>query len=182
MHKPSFRVHGPTKYDVSLNERLVRALQDSHLGLYSIECMASDPTRPDTAWAIHLSLTAITDGRRGFLIFANDFFPPNSDRELAEFMRSINNDEEPGDRYHVVIASNGDGSVNTASRLDLSEPEATRPVVEAAYEIAFAGRSPTDHAAFFERFELLNMRVVDEATRRSWVRELDDSIRHPCHV
>lgn len=170
MNKPDFRVTPPGKLDTDLGERIVRALQDSALHLFAILGMADHPDDPDVAMMV--TLTAVTDGERGFLIISEDFAPPRTTPELAELLESACG-AAAGDDYAIRVASMSAHSPGSPDTLDLNDANAARAAIERAYHRAFDGRPAIDHAAFFERLAPLRWPVRNELHERQRCRMLD---------
>lgn len=139
--------------------------------MFAIHAAADDPREPEAA--IMFILSAVTDGVRGFLIISGDFAPPDTEREVAELMESVRRGAPRGDDYAICVAAMHERDERSPGLLDLSRPDTARSVIEAAYDRAFTGKEPIDHAAFFEHFAPFGWPINDEADERERCRMLD---------
>ncbi|RLB47507.1 MAG: hypothetical protein DRJ42_25285 [Deltaproteobacteria bacterium] len=180
MQKPT-DIHLSTdgSFDVDLTERVARQLQSSALHVYEANTMSALPdalctgSAHDAHTSIHVPLTMVTDGRRGWLILSTEDGEYDVEKEFTDLVDSI----VPGSASRsefvlrgVIFGEDDPGALPRSLRL--TDASRVRAVVEGAYEAAFAGAGDVDHEAFLGAFRACGFPPKDEREIRRFFIEL----------
>lgn len=178
MEKPAHpRLSTDGSMDCDLAERALRQLQDSHLHVYGASVVSSLPDalktgHPDDEHSgMIVSLAMLTDGRRGWLILVDEVPDYDAAAEITELLGAV---VGPKARELVVRAANMselDPCVKEHT-LRLEDPARVSEELARAYEAAFSGARPVDHAAFLECFRPYHYEVRTERELRQQLAKL----------
>jgi hypothetical protein len=171
--KPTLRIAPGARYEYDLQERLVRRLQDSPLHVFGV-CVLSavpaelggDPDDPHTSMMV--TLTLLTDGRRGWLVLVDEAPEVDMAAEMTELLGELVAGREGVPPFLVREATRWSPPTR-ARTLDLRDPAAVRPTVEAAFEEALPEGARADVEGFLACFAPFNFRVQDELALRRFV-------------
>jgi hypothetical protein len=168
-----------SRYDYDICERVVRQLQESHLHVFSVHVASSLPEELKTGspndehTVLVITLTMLTDGRRGFLILVHEEHEFDAPLEMTELLCGLAPGAEPDVTFVVRGADmNTDDPCERPGTLPLTEPKRVRVEVERAYEEAFVEGPPIDHAVFLAAFAPFGFEVRDERATREMLADL----------
>jgi hypothetical protein len=172
------RLPADSSMDYDLTERVLRQLQDSHLHVFSTDVLSSLPDALATGSAsdehagLVVTLTMLTDGRRGWLVLVDEVPEYDAPAELTELLGEVVG-SKAGELVVRGANMDEDDPCEREHTLRLTDPARVRPEVERAYEAAFAGAAPVDHAAFLECFGRYHYAVQTERELRATLAELE---------
>lgn len=180
MKKPELRIAPEAPYEYDLQERVVRRLQDSPLHVHGVSVMSSVPAElggdpDDPRQAMMVTLTLVTDGRRGWLVLVDEAPEVDMAAEMAELVGEIASE---GATFVARAATRWDAPVR-AHTLDLRDGPRVCAAVEAAYEEAFAEAEGAELEGFVRAFEAVRFPVRDERALRAFIAEMEGEIGAP---